>query len=74
VCCDFLVFSRYAQVAREFLNLIHYIAISNLFVEVLANIRLENSNAWVSDVSETYLGIVGSNPAGPKGVLDACLL
>jgi len=68
VCCDFLVFSRYAKVAREFLNLIHYIAIANLFVEVLANVRLENSNAWVSDVSEIYLGIVGSNPAGGMDV------
>jgi hypothetical protein len=68
VCRDFLVFSRYAEVAREFLNLIHYIAISNLFVGVLANVRLENINAWISAVSETYLGVVVSNPTGGMDV------
>jgi len=64
VCCGFLVFSRYVEVAREFLNLIHYIAISNFFTEVFDDVRLENNNAWVSDVSETYIHISDYRPAG----------
>jgi hypothetical protein len=64
VCCGFLLFWRYVEVAREFLNLIHYVAISNFFIEVLDNVRLEKNNAWVSDVSETYLRISDYRPAG----------
>jgi len=64
MCFGFLVFSRYTEVAREFINLIPYIAISNFFEEVLDNVRLESNNAWVSDASETYLHISDYRPAG----------
>ena len=62
--CVFLLFSRYVEVEREFLNLIHYIALSNFFIEVFDKVRLEKNNAWVSDVSETYLHTSDYRPAG----------
>lgn len=61
MCCGFLLFSRYVEVEREFLNLIHYIAISNFFIEVLYLITYDQKtimHGLGTSVKPTFISVI----------------